>query len=200
MPASPVGDGIERRSGVPILFGYPVLHFGIVAVLQPPVGIGDGDAVQRLDHRITSGARWRHRIGQPRPMFGRLPWFALLRRMRAFFFLVFFDIRVQPSGGLDPSYQVIYQVRSRVGTPHRHTNEPEPPGNHVLSRTFHIPENRRVPHVFNVAPSPALSGGAVHVDRVRRCRMRGSYSDVRVDGWSSRRAARLTAAIDGGRR
>jgi hypothetical protein len=27
-------------------------------------------------------------------MFGRLPWFALLRRMRAFFFLVFFDIGV----------------------------------------------------------------------------------------------------------
>jgi hypothetical protein len=29
---------------------------------------------------------------QPRPMLGRLPWLAFERRMRAFFFLVFFDI------------------------------------------------------------------------------------------------------------
>ena len=32
---------------------------------------------------------------QPRPMLGRLPWFALLRRIFAFFFLVFFDIRLR---------------------------------------------------------------------------------------------------------
>ena len=31
-------------------------------------------------------------------MFGRLPWFALLRRMRAFFFLVFLDMNDEPSG------------------------------------------------------------------------------------------------------
>jgi hypothetical protein len=31
-------------------------------------------------------------------MFGRLPWFALLRRMRAFFFFVFFDMACDPSG------------------------------------------------------------------------------------------------------
>ena len=31
-------------------------------------------------------------------MFGRLPWFALLRRMRAFFFLVFFDMGSQVIG------------------------------------------------------------------------------------------------------
>ena len=36
-------------------------------------------------------------------MFGRLPWFALLRRMRAFFFLVFFDMNGKPSGqGVSP--------------------------------------------------------------------------------------------------
>jgi hypothetical protein len=35
--------------------------------------------------------------GQPLPMFGRLPWFALLRRMRAFFFLVFFDMGDHPT-------------------------------------------------------------------------------------------------------
>jgi hypothetical protein len=29
-------------------------------------------------------------------MFGRLPWFALERRMRAFFFLVFFDMGSHP--------------------------------------------------------------------------------------------------------
>ena len=32
------------------------------------------------------------RVGQPRPMFGRLPWFALERRMRALALLVLFDI------------------------------------------------------------------------------------------------------------
>jgi hypothetical protein len=31
-------------------------------------------------------------------MFGRLPWFALLRRMRAFFFFVFLDMNGKPSG------------------------------------------------------------------------------------------------------
>ena len=33
---------------------------------------------------------------QPRPMLGRLPWFALLRRRRALRFLVFFDIAFEP--------------------------------------------------------------------------------------------------------
>jgi hypothetical protein len=32
------------------------------------------------------------RVGQPRPMLGRLPWLAFERRSLAFFFLVFFDI------------------------------------------------------------------------------------------------------------
>ena len=35
---------------------------------------------------------------QPRPMLGRLPWFALERRIRAFFFFVFFDIADQRNG------------------------------------------------------------------------------------------------------
>src|SRR5437773_7459655 len=30
-------------------------------------------------------------------MLGRLPWLALLRRVRAFFFLVFFDMNYQPT-------------------------------------------------------------------------------------------------------
>ncbi len=36
---------------------------------------------------------------QPRPMLGRLPWFAFERRMRAFFFFVFFDMGPEVSGG-----------------------------------------------------------------------------------------------------
>ena len=36
---------------------------------------------------------------QPRPMLGRLPWLAFERRMRAFFFLVFFDMGHEVSGG-----------------------------------------------------------------------------------------------------
>jgi hypothetical protein len=37
-------------------------------------------------------------LAQPRPMLGRLPWFAFERRMRAFFFLVFFDMGSQVIG------------------------------------------------------------------------------------------------------
>ncbi len=57
--------------------------------------------------RRREGRRPRHRVarrvqgqqvGQPRPMFGRLPWLALLRRRRALRFLVFFDIGFEPIG------------------------------------------------------------------------------------------------------
>ena len=46
-------------------------------------------------------------------MLGRLPWLALERRMRAFFFLVFFDMRSQASGVAVwfLSRQVSYQGR-----------------------------------------------------------------------------------------
>ena len=60
VPYPTFGDGIERRSGVPVLFGHPVLHLRIVPRLQPAVGVGDGDPVQRVDHRLTSSAWWRH--------------------------------------------------------------------------------------------------------------------------------------------
>ena len=43
-------------------------------------------------------------------MLGRLPWLALDRRIRAFFFLVFFDMGSQASGGsgcLHPAQQVV---------------------------------------------------------------------------------------------
>ena len=46
-------------------------------------------------------------------MFGRLPWLAFERRMRAFFFLVFFDIRVKA-----------YSVHCRLNQPSQATAPP----------------------------------------------------------------------------
>jgi len=43
-----------------------------------------------LSRSVRTGARPEGR--QPRPMLGRLPWFALERRSLALRFLVFFDI------------------------------------------------------------------------------------------------------------
>src|SRR5207253_9414400 len=68
----------------------------------PPVGVGHGHAVHDIDDVVAPGGRgrqdrWRDGADQPRPMFGRLPWFAFERRMRAFFFLVFLDMEDQPT-------------------------------------------------------------------------------------------------------
>jgi hypothetical protein len=45
--------------------------------------------------------------GQPRPMLGRLPWLAFERRILAFFFLVFFDIGLQPYRLISPTTQAV---------------------------------------------------------------------------------------------
>ena len=71
------------------------------------------DRCRRRPHAGSAGPRSTTSCGrtdggldQPRPMLGRLPWFALERRMRALRFLVFFDIgrqslRASPEFGLD---------------------------------------------------------------------------------------------------
>ena len=45
--------------------------------------------------------RFTRSTAQPRPMFGRLPWLAFERRMRALRFLVFLDIEDEAIGGRD---------------------------------------------------------------------------------------------------
>ena len=106
VPGRPVGQGIERRAGAFVLFGHPRLGFGAIAVFEPAVRVRYLDAVEDVDHGIAPGGGRcsRHAGGQPRPMLGRLPWFALERRMRAFFFFVFFDIgaRAYRSGAWQP--------------------------------------------------------------------------------------------------
>ena len=97
MPHTPVGAGIERLAGSFVLRRYPPLHVGGLAGLEPPIGIGDGRAVQDLDEIVASGGRRGVHERDQRPMFGRLPWFALERRSLAFFFFVFFDIASQPT-------------------------------------------------------------------------------------------------------
>ena len=102
--AVPLGAGrdIEQRAGQLVLGGDPGGDLGVVAVLQPAVRVGDGDAVIGVDDVLSPGRRdggrqrssWRDEglLAQPRPRLGRLPWFALERRIRALRFLVFFDI------------------------------------------------------------------------------------------------------------
>ena len=100
VPPSPIGTGIERLTGASVLGGHPLLDLGGVAVLQPPVGVGDVDAVEGVDDAVApagggaviDGAGPSTASCQPRPMLGRLPWLALDRRSRALRFLVFFDI------------------------------------------------------------------------------------------------------------
>ena len=95
MPHGPLGPGVERLTGVRVLRRHPFLHLRRVSRLQPAVGVGHLHAVEDVDDVVAPGRRRRgHRVGrQPRPMLGRLPWLALERRIRAFFFLVFLDIR-----------------------------------------------------------------------------------------------------------
>jgi hypothetical protein len=48
-------------------------------------------------------------------MLGRLPWFAFERRIRAFFFFVFFDMVDQASGDADSFLGPITATTSRRG-------------------------------------------------------------------------------------
>ncbi len=90
VPPAAVGPGIERLTGTPVLGLDPGDRLGGVAVLQPPVRVGDRHAVEDVDDVVP--ARRRNVADQPRPMFGRLPWFAFERRSFALRFFVFFDI------------------------------------------------------------------------------------------------------------
>jgi hypothetical protein len=54
--------------------------------------------MQDVDHGLAPGRRRLVQHGfRQRPMLGRLPWLALERRIRAFFFFVFFDMRYEPT-------------------------------------------------------------------------------------------------------
>ena len=59
VPPFPVGTGIERLSGVLILRRYPLGHFERIARLEPPVGVGQLDAVKGVDNILTPG--WRRK-------------------------------------------------------------------------------------------------------------------------------------------
>ena len=100
VPPAPVGPGIERLSGSFVLGGDPLGTSADVAVFQPPVRIGDVDAVKDVDHVLAPGGRCRRDTGggQPRPMLGRLPWFALRAAQARLLFLVFFDMGHEVSG------------------------------------------------------------------------------------------------------
>ena len=92
---------VQHRPRQRVLGVDPGLHLGRVTFLQPAVRVADLDAVEDVDNVVASG-RWdAHRrsrqLLQPRPMFGRLPWLALLRRIRALRFFVFLDIAAQPT-------------------------------------------------------------------------------------------------------
>ena len=100
MPRGAVGQGVEHRSGAFVLGDDPGHHLGGLTILEPAIGVGDVDAVQAVDegHPLRRRQRARDwRADQPRPMFGRLPWFAFERRIRALRFLVFFDMRDHPT-------------------------------------------------------------------------------------------------------
>ena len=55
VPPSPIGTGIERLTGAGVLGGHPLVDLGRVAVLQPPVGVGDVDAVEGVDDAVAPG-------------------------------------------------------------------------------------------------------------------------------------------------
>ncbi len=110
VPPTPGGPGIERLSCSGVVSGDPLGDLGGLAVLQPPIGVGHLDAVVDVGLLATpGGGRKGSPECQPRPMLGRLPWFALLRRRRALRFLVFFDMGTNPTGLLprDPTEQFV---------------------------------------------------------------------------------------------
>ena len=63
VPPVPVGAGIERLAGAPVLGGHPLPHLGGITVLQPAVRVGDLDAVEDVDDVVAPGRRER-RHGQ----------------------------------------------------------------------------------------------------------------------------------------
>ena len=62
VPLATIGPGIERLTSVFVLQGHPFPGGGCLAVLQPPIGIGDRDAVDHITVR-PSGCRRRYRGG-----------------------------------------------------------------------------------------------------------------------------------------
>ena len=90
------GDGVEDRAGAGVLGVGPGRDLGVVAVLQPAVGVGDLDAVEDLDDVVGPGRRCRRdEAGAqlPRfPAFGFVPWLAFDVRAFIFRLAVFFDI------------------------------------------------------------------------------------------------------------
>jgi hypothetical protein len=83
-------------------------------------------------------------LAQPRPMLGRLPWLAFERRMRAFFFLVFFDMGDEPSG----VPMVLLGVGVRVESSHRGGTDPRcvhgRHGGRALVRSVGEAQSRRI--------------------------------------------------------
>jgi hypothetical protein len=71
----------ERLSGSAILLSDPSPSFWRVTIFQPAIGIGYRRAVKHIDNVAAARRRRpvvrrlvRHvRVGQPRPMLGRLP-------------------------------------------------------------------------------------------------------------------------------
>jgi hypothetical protein len=95
MPRTPFGTTIEEEAGVGVLLGDPRLNFRTAAILEPAVRVGNLHTVEDIDDRFAAGRRRAHgrvRTRQPRPQLGFLPWFALLRRILALRFFVFFDM------------------------------------------------------------------------------------------------------------
>ena len=59
VPRPTIGEGIERLAAPLVLRRHPRAGVGGVARLQPPVGIGDLDAVEDIDHPVPAGGRHR---------------------------------------------------------------------------------------------------------------------------------------------
>ena len=126
VPPAPCGPGIERLAGSASCVWPPTRR--LRRTRRPPA-TDTGRAPRRRDRRRPRRrAVWRAQglpVRQPRPMLGRLPWLALLRRRRALRFLVFFDIGSDayratsprdPTGRQLPSAGQVFSTRSS-GTP-----------------------------------------------------------------------------------
>jgi hypothetical protein len=88
------------------------------------------------------------KAGQPQPMFGRLPWFALDRRRRALRFLVFFDMAAQPTACLSVFHQDNAERCGLTKAKRRH----------VVTTTDRVTEDER-PSLAPLPAAPSRAGG-----------------------------------------
>jgi hypothetical protein len=101
VPLGAARHAVEDRTCTFVLGLGPGADLFAVAVLEPPVRVGDLDTVDDVDDVVGAGRRSRRDRGNevgaqlPRfPAFGFVPWFAFEVRAFIFFLAVFFDIGV----------------------------------------------------------------------------------------------------------